>query len=76
MSPDRPDAPNRDMSITVGWNAALKAGVSREDMDAWAGQRRTVPSALPPPCLWFRGDHQAGRVTQTPATTDHGQPAS
>ena len=34
--PDRPDAPNRDMSITVGWNAALKAGVSREDMDAWA----------------------------------------
>jgi hypothetical protein len=21
-----------------------------------------------------RGDHQAGRVTQTPATTDHGQP--
>jgi acetyl-CoA acyltransferase len=34
--PDRPDAPNRDMSITVGWNAALKAGVTREDMDAWA----------------------------------------
>jgi len=34
--PDRPDAPNRDMSITVGWNAAVKAGVSREDMDAWA----------------------------------------
>jgi acetyl-CoA acetyltransferase family protein len=24
------------MSITVGWNAAVKAGVSREDMDAWA----------------------------------------
>ncbi|MGD0700306.1 MAG: thiolase family protein [Trebonia sp.] len=34
--PDRPDAPNRDMSITVGWNAALTAGVTREDMDAWA----------------------------------------
>jgi acetyl-CoA acyltransferase len=34
--PDRPDAPNLDMSITVGWNAAVKAGVSREDMDAWA----------------------------------------
>ncbi len=34
--PDRPDAPNRDMSITVGWNAAVKAGVSREEMDAWA----------------------------------------
>jgi acetyl-CoA acyltransferase len=34
--PDRPDAPNLDMSITVGWNAAVSAGVSREDMDAWA----------------------------------------
>ena len=34
--PDRPDAPNMDMSITVGWNAALAAGVAREEMDAWA----------------------------------------
>jgi acetyl-CoA acyltransferase len=34
--PDRPDAPNRDMSITVGWNAAVEAGVTREEMDAWA----------------------------------------
>ena len=34
--PDRPDAPNMDMSITVGWNAAVKAGISREEMDAWA----------------------------------------
>src|SRR5580692_1058648 len=34
--PDRPDAPNRDMSITIGWSAAVKAGVSREEMDAWA----------------------------------------
>ncbi len=34
--PDRPDAPNLDMSITVGWNAAVKAGVSRDEMDAWA----------------------------------------
>ena len=34
--PDRADAPNLDMSITVGWNAAVKAGVSREEMDAWA----------------------------------------
>jgi acetyl-CoA acyltransferase len=34
--PDRPDAPNMDMSITVGWNAAVKAGVSRQEMDAWA----------------------------------------
>jgi acetyl-CoA acetyltransferase len=30
------DAPIRDMSITVGWNAAVKAGISRQDMDAWA----------------------------------------
>jgi acetyl-CoA C-acetyltransferase len=34
--PDRADAPNMDMSITVGWNAAVAAGVSREEMDAWA----------------------------------------
>jgi acetyl-CoA C-acetyltransferase len=33
---ETPDAPIRDMSITVGWNAAVKAGISREDMDAWA----------------------------------------
>ena len=34
--PDRPDAPNRDMSLTIGWSAAVTAGVSREEMDAWA----------------------------------------
>ncbi|XVQ14852.1 thiolase family protein [Spirillospora sp. CA-255316] len=34
--PDRPDAPNLDMSITVGWNAAVKAGVTRAEMDTWA----------------------------------------
>jgi acetyl-CoA acyltransferase len=34
--PDRPDAPNMDMSITVGWNAAVNAKVTREEMDAWA----------------------------------------
>ncbi|WP_280475931.1 thiolase family protein [Nocardia asiatica] len=34
--PDRPDAPALDMSITVGWNAAVKAGISRADQDAWA----------------------------------------
>ncbi|HEX5946359.1 MAG TPA: thiolase family protein [Acidimicrobiales bacterium] len=33
---DRPTAPNMDMSITVGWNAAVEAGVTREEMDAWA----------------------------------------
>jgi len=39
MSPshrDTPDAPSLDMSITVGWNAAVKADVTREEMDAWA----------------------------------------
>jgi len=39
MSPthrDRPSAPNLDMSITVGWNAAVEADVTREEMDAWA----------------------------------------
>ena len=39
MSPshrDSPDAPNMDMSITVGWNAAVSAEVTREEMDAWA----------------------------------------
>jgi acetyl-CoA C-acetyltransferase len=33
---DAPDAPSKDMSITVGWNTAQEAGLSREDMDAWA----------------------------------------
>jgi acetyl-CoA acetyltransferase family protein len=33
---ETPDAPARDMTITVGWNAAVKAGISREEMDAWA----------------------------------------
>ena len=28
--PDRPDAPAMDMSITVGWNTAVKAGISRD----------------------------------------------
>ena len=36
--PDRADAPNRDMSITVGWNTAQAAGISRADMDAWAAR--------------------------------------
>ena len=45
--PDRPDAPNMDMSITVGWNAAVKAGVSREEMDAWAlGSHRKAVHAI------------------------------
>jgi acetyl-CoA acetyltransferase family protein len=41
MSPSHrntPVAPNLDMSITVGWNAAVEAGVSRSEMDAWAAR--------------------------------------
>src|SRR5262249_640706 len=34
--PDRPAAPNLDMSITVGWNPAVRVGISREDLDDWA----------------------------------------
>jgi acetyl-CoA acetyltransferase family protein len=34
--PDSPEAPNRDMSITVGWNTAQAANLTREEMDAWA----------------------------------------
>ncbi|MUL83311.1 MULTISPECIES: thiolase family protein [unclassified Mycolicibacterium] len=45
--PDRPDAPNMDMSITVGWNAAVKAGVSRDEMDQWAlGSHRKAIAAI------------------------------
>ncbi len=39
MSPTHvstPDAPNTDMTITVGWSAAKSAGISREEADAWA----------------------------------------
>lgn len=47
MSPthrDTPEAPNLDMSITVGWNTAKEVGISREEMDAWAlrSHRRAV----------------------------------
>ncbi|TDV55991.1 thiolase family protein [Actinophytocola oryzae] len=31
-----PDAPNNDMSVLVGWNTARLAGITREEMDAWA----------------------------------------
>ncbi|MBK5288973.1 MAG: thiolase family protein, partial [Acidimicrobiia bacterium] len=34
--PATPDAPAFDMSITVGWNSAQKANVTREEMDHWA----------------------------------------
>jgi acetyl-CoA acyltransferase len=34
--PDQPDAPAFDMSITVGYNTAQAAGLTRADCDAWA----------------------------------------
>ncbi|PPJ27985.1 acetyl-CoA C-acyltransferase [Nocardia nova] len=34
--PDTAEAPNQDMSITVGWNTAKAVGITREEMDAWA----------------------------------------
>ena len=34
--PATPDAPTMDMSITVAWNTAQKANVTREDQDHWA----------------------------------------
>jgi acetyl-CoA C-acetyltransferase len=34
--PATPDAPAFDMSITVGHNTAVEAGLSRTDVDAWA----------------------------------------
>jgi acetyl-CoA C-acetyltransferase len=34
--PETPEAPAFDMSITVGWNTAQKANVTREEMDHWA----------------------------------------
>ncbi|CAN5152004.1 thiolase family protein [soil metagenome] len=34
--PDSPEAPNMDMSISVGWNTAKEVGLTREEMDSWA----------------------------------------
>ncbi len=34
--PETPDAPAFDMSITVGHNTAVEAGLSRDEVDAWA----------------------------------------
>jgi len=34
--PDRPDAPNMNMMITVGENTAAEVGVTREESDAWS----------------------------------------
>jgi acetyl-CoA acetyltransferase family protein len=34
--PDSVEAPNMDMSISVGWNTAKAVGITREEQDAWA----------------------------------------
>lgn len=34
--PNTAEAPNMDMSITVGWNTAKEVDLTREEMDAWA----------------------------------------
>ncbi|MET7473814.1 thiolase family protein [Streptomyces sp. NPDC005648] len=31
-----PEAPNDDMAVLVGWNTARLAGLTRQEMDAWA----------------------------------------
>lgn len=35
---ETPDAPAKDMSITVGWNTAQSYGLTREELDAWAAR--------------------------------------
>ncbi|MET9830796.1 thiolase family protein [Streptomyces sp. NPDC006385] len=62
--PDRPDAPNLDMSITVGWNTAVRAGISREEMDAWAlRSHRNAVRAL---------DEGRFKAETVPVDTPHG----
>jgi len=46
---ETPDAPTKDMSITVGWNTAQAAGISREEMDAWAARSHQRLSAAKQP---------------------------
>jgi len=44
--PETPDAPAFDMSITVGHNTAVEAGLSRADVDQWAvySHKRAIES--------------------------------
>jgi acetyl-CoA C-acetyltransferase len=78
--PDSPEAPNRDMSITVGWNAAVEAGISREAMDAWAlrSHQRAVAAAdagafdaeiVPVPTLQKDGSIRDFRADEHPRRT-------
>ncbi len=43
--PETPDAPCKDMSITVGWNTARAVGITREEMDAWAARSHQCSSS-------------------------------
>src|ERR1700736_3564271 len=42
---ETPDAPTKDMSITVGWNTAQTVGITREQMDAWGARLHAVAVA-------------------------------
>jgi acetyl-CoA C-acetyltransferase len=45
--PDRPDAPNMNMMVTVGENTARAVGVTREEMDDWSlGSHRKAVAAI------------------------------
>jgi len=45
--PDRPDAPNMNMMITVGENTADAVGVTRQEMDDWSlGSHRKAIAAI------------------------------
>ncbi|WP_416980103.1 thiolase family protein [Streptomyces sp. T028] len=62
--PDRADAPNLDMSITVGWNTAVRAGISRAEMDEWAlRSHRNAVRAL---------DEGRFKAETVPVDTPHG----
>ncbi|MFC4503520.1 MULTISPECIES: thiolase family protein [Streptomyces] len=62
--PDRPDAPNLDMSVTVGWNTAVRAGISRTEMDDWAlRSHRNAVRAL---------DEGRFKTETVPVDTPHG----
>jgi acetyl-CoA acetyltransferase family protein len=39
--PNSAEAPNQDMSISVGWNTVKAAGITREEQDAWAYRSHT-----------------------------------
>jgi acetyl-CoA acetyltransferase family protein len=64
--PDSPEAPNRDMSITVGWNAAQEAGLTRAELDAWAlrSHQRAIAAT--------DAGHFVGEIVPVPVRTPEG----